>query len=154
MKPSALVEFFEFRRDIDALAAEYAAQRATPEDLAEMDALLERLESHHHKRRYREYSECDHALHARIGVAAHNSFIARTMHILTELIRFHVEKSNQYFGIDDGYPDHIRIVEAIRGKDVKAAFLCAGEHAEASRRQLVERLFHKRLPPRCAKPAP
>lgn len=133
LSPAALVEMCEFRRDMDSLAAEYAAQRATDQDIRDLEAIVERMARHFERGEYREYSECDMELHVRIGGASHNSFIKRTLEITREMIRQHVEKSNQVLGMDNGYGQHRAIIDAIRKRNAKAAAFYAGEHADVSR---------------------
>lgn len=133
LEPDALLEMCEFRRDMDSLAAEYAAQRATPQDLRELDDIVARMAGHFLRGDVFEYSRCDRELHVRIGGATHNSFIKRTLEITSDMIMLHVERSNRVLGMENGYHQHIRIVDAIRGGNVKAAAFYAGEHADVSR---------------------
>lgn len=138
--PAALLEMCEFRRDMDSLAAEYAAQRATEEDIAALDAIIEKMTGPLERGDGREYSECDRALHVRIGAASGNSYIRRTLEITSDMIMRHVAESNRLLGMEHGFAQHRSIVDAIRKGNVKAAAFYAGEHADVSRDLWMEML--------------
>lgn len=75
----ATADYLEFRREIDGLAAEYAAQRATPEDKALIADIMVRMDAAHAMDNFEEEAEIDVELHNAIGEAAHNMILLHTL---------------------------------------------------------------------------
>ncbi len=83
---SALFDYVEFRRDLEALAAERAAVNATEGDLAAIDSVFRRMEEAAQKRDPAEEAALDAELHMAVVEAAHNIVMLHTMRSLYELL--------------------------------------------------------------------
>lgn len=82
----ATADYLEFRREIDGLAAEYAARRATPEDRALIGGIVARMDAAHAKDDFAEEAEIDVELHNAIGEAAHNIVLLHTLRACYRLL--------------------------------------------------------------------
>jgi GntR family transcriptional repressor for pyruvate dehydrogenase complex len=126
----ALGELFEARRMIEPALAALAARRATPEDVQEMDRILEAQAKE--VAAGRTGLEQDAQFHAAIGAAAHNRAITRIAHAVMDLLRQSREDSLNTPGRPDrSHNDHRRLLAAIRGRDEAAARQAMIDHLEA-----------------------
>ncbi|HLH69387.1 MAG TPA: FadR/GntR family transcriptional regulator [Candidatus Dormibacteraeota bacterium] len=113
-------ELWEVRRLLEPAVAEFAAARATEEELAEMASILEA------QRRKVEAGflalEEDTAFHELIAQAARNTVILRVMDTLVDLLRQSRERSLQRGDRPVlSLRGHLRILEALRRRDPQAA---------------------------------
>ena len=76
---SDLQKIFEMRIDLEALAADLAAQRATADQLNAIECLLSTTEALLAAGDNRQLIELDRALHTLIARAAHNEFLEQTL---------------------------------------------------------------------------
>jgi len=130
----AVGELFEARRLIEPAIAALAARRATREELAEMERILE--EQTKEVAQGRTGVAQDTALHSAIANSAHNRAITRIVSALMDLLTQSREESL----LTPGRPtrsneDHRRILEAIKQRDEVAAHRAMLDHLIA-----VERL--------------
>lgn len=130
-----LEQLSEMRLSLESLCARLAAQRATPDDLAVLEALRQEAADLHHQvsasaqddsNYFREASQrlfdVDHKFHQAIARAAHNKYMARTL--------------DQFFGLSqrlwylalphlDFLPaavkEHVELVEAIKAGNADRA---------------------------------
>ncbi len=117
---SQMRELWEVRRLLEPAVAEFAAARATEEELAEMASILEA------QRRKVEAGflalEEDTAFHELIAQAARNTVILRVMDTLVDLLRQSRERSLQRGDRPVlSLRGHLRILEALRRRDPQAA---------------------------------
>ena len=82
----ALFDYVAFRRDLEGLAAEQAALRATETDLTVIDSVFTRMEAAATKRNPDEEAAIDAEFHMTIVEAAHNVVMLHTMRSLYELL--------------------------------------------------------------------
>lgn len=82
--PSAASDYLEFRRDIEATAAGYAAERATEADHKILASLVQRMEAAYQANDRDLEAELDIEFHQAIGEAAHNVIL---MHALRSCYR-------------------------------------------------------------------
>lgn len=75
----AAADYLEYRREIEGLAAEYAARRATAEDLALLDRIMARMEAAHGHAAFEEESAIDVEFHHAVGECAHNIILLHTL---------------------------------------------------------------------------
>lgn len=83
---TALFDYVEFRRDLEALAAERAAVNATEADLVAIDSLFRRMEAAATKRDPAEEAALDAEFHMAVVEAAHNVIMLHMMRSLYELL--------------------------------------------------------------------
>jgi GntR family transcriptional repressor for pyruvate dehydrogenase complex len=82
----AAADYLEYRREIEGLAAEYAARRATKEDLALLDRIMVRMEAAHQRADFREEAEIDVEFHHAVGECAHNIILLHTLRSCYKLL--------------------------------------------------------------------
>jgi GntR family transcriptional regulator, transcriptional repressor for pyruvate dehydrogenase complex len=126
----ALGELFEARQLIEPALAALAARRATPEDVHEMEKILEAQAKE--VAAGRTGLEQDAQFHAAIGAAAHNRAITRIAHAVMDLLRQSREESlNRPGRPDRSHNDHRRLLAAIRSRDEAAAHQAMVDHLRA-----------------------
>lgn len=134
---SDLHKIFEMRIELEALAAQRAAERITADQLHAMGALMTTSEPLLESNDKTQLLEVDHQLHALIAQAAHNEFLAETLDRLYSHIRRLWNLSlDRVTGLADGVREHDEILAAIRAGD--------GERAAALMRAHVQR-FQKEV---------
>jgi GntR family transcriptional repressor for pyruvate dehydrogenase complex len=126
----AIGELFEARRLLEPSLAALAATRATPEEIQEMERILE--EQAKEVMSGRTGLQQDAAFHAAIGAAAHNRAITRIAHGIMDLLTQSREDSLNTPGRPTrSHEDHRRILAAIAGRDADAARRAMLDHLEA-----------------------
>ena len=75
----ATADYLEYRREIEGIAAEYAAQRATKDDIALLDRIMARMEQAHERANLEEEASIDVEFHLAIGEFAHNIILLHTL---------------------------------------------------------------------------
>src|ERR1700759_3444049 len=84
-QPDASADVLELRHGLETLATAYAAERATPSDLARIAAAFEALELAVRQKNAR-IAEKDAAFHLAIADATHNVALTHVMHGLNDLV--------------------------------------------------------------------
>ncbi|QKC85640.1 FCD domain-containing protein [Mesorhizobium sp. NZP2077] len=79
MHRKAVTDYLEYRREIEGIAAEYAARRATPEDLALLDRIMARMDEAHRTGDFDDEAEIDVEFHHAICECAHNILLLHTL---------------------------------------------------------------------------
>jgi len=126
----AVGELFEARRLLEPAIAAMAAQRATREEVAEMDRIL--ADQAREVARGRTGMAQDSALHAAIAQSAHNRAIVRIVSALVDLLAQSREESLLIAGRPTrSHKDHRRILDAIRRRDEAGARRAMLEHLTA-----------------------
>jgi GntR family transcriptional regulator, transcriptional repressor for pyruvate dehydrogenase complex len=126
----AIGELFEARRLLEPSLAALAAVRATPEEIQEMERILE--EQAKEVAGGRTGLSQDARFHAAIGAAAHNRAITRIAHAIMDLLTQSREDSLNTPGRPTrSHEDHRRILTAIRRHDAEAARQAMLDHIEA-----------------------
>lgn len=77
--PKAAADYMEYRREIEAIAAEYAARRATGDDRAMLAEIMRRMEAAHRGGDFEEEAAIDVEFHSAIGECAHNIILLHTL---------------------------------------------------------------------------
>ncbi|MEM9146145.1 MAG: FCD domain-containing protein [Pseudomonadota bacterium] len=167
---TALFDYIAFRRDLEGLAAERAAQNATQADLAIIQRAYERLEKAASKRNTEETAALDADFHRAVVEAAHNVVLMHMMRSLSELlVRGVFYNRDIIYGMPDGRErlmlQHRDIRDAVMARDGGAARRAVEEHMdfvasclhEAERvrsREEISRLRQSHEQQRAARPRP
>ncbi|MFB9171835.1 FadR/GntR family transcriptional regulator [Roseibium salinum] len=77
--PTAVNDYFEFRRGIESQAAAQAAGRAAPSDIARLDEIIREMQAAHDSADLAAESRLDVAFHHAVGEAAHNVVMLHTL---------------------------------------------------------------------------
>jgi GntR family transcriptional repressor for pyruvate dehydrogenase complex len=83
----AVFDYLAFRRDMEGLSVERAAQHATRTDLRVIAAILDKMESAHGKRNPTEEAGLDADFHLAIIEASHNVIMLHMMRSMYQLLR-------------------------------------------------------------------
>lgn len=75
----ATVDYMEYRREIEGIAAEWAALRATEEDHALLSGILAAMEEAHGRENFEEEARLDIEFHNAVGDCAHNVILLHTL---------------------------------------------------------------------------
>ena len=126
----AIGELFEARRLLEPSLAALAATRATPEEIQEMERILD--EQGKEVASGRTGLAQDAQFHAAIGAAAHNRAITRIAHGIMDLLTQSREDSLNTPGRPTrSHEDHRRILAAIGRRDADGARAAMLEHIGA-----------------------
>ncbi|MCP5075431.1 MAG: FCD domain-containing protein [Rhodobacteraceae bacterium] len=83
----ALFDYIAFRRDLEGLAAERAARKASDTDLKVIASVFKKMESAHQKRNPAEEAALDAEFHMAIVEASHNVVMLHMMRSMFEMLR-------------------------------------------------------------------
>jgi len=75
----AAADYLEYRREVEAIAADYAARRATDDDRALLAAIMERMKAAHAAADFAAEAAADVEFHNAIGECAHNIVLLHTL---------------------------------------------------------------------------
>ena len=133
--PKATDDYLEYRREVEAIAAEYAAERATDDDKALLTSIIERMQAAHDKPDISEEATIDIEFHQTVCEAAHNVIL---MHTLRSCYRLLSNGSFFSRSLVYGFPgardklldQHYALYKAIMDGDPKGARHAAQEHIE------------------------
>lgn len=143
--PDMRWDTLEFRRELEAATAHYAALRATPDDLAVLAAVVERLEHAYVSGNKPEEHRADADFHEAIAQASHNSMFLYLHSSMVRMLREHISFNLE--GLDDPTgkvtarlrEQHLRIWDAIRRRQAEAARKAMLKHVDFTRDELVRR---------------
>ncbi|HXG04449.1 MAG TPA: FadR/GntR family transcriptional regulator [Candidatus Binatia bacterium] len=126
----AIAELFEARRLLEPAIAGLAARRATPDEIHDMERILD--EQAKEIAQGRTGLTQDGEFHAAIAAAAHNRAISRLVHGIMDLLAQSREESLTTPGRPlRSHQDHRRVLDAIRRRDAVAAERAMHEHIRA-----------------------
>jgi len=131
---SHLVEQIEVRRMIEPEMGRLAAERATDEDIARMEACLGEMAEDIAGGGIG--SDADAAFHSAIAESTSNELLVQLIEVVGAAIREHRELFQTAAGARQSLEEHRRILEAIRGRDGEAAYQSTREHIDSVRRLL------------------
>lgn len=84
--PRAQADYLDFRRELDALAAGLAAERATADDRAMLERVLALIDAAHAEGDLRREAELDVEFHMAVSDAAHNVVLLHTLRACYRLL--------------------------------------------------------------------
>lgn len=126
-------DYLEYRREMEGVAAEYAARRATADDLAVLDAIMARMDAAHRDADFEAEAEVDVEFHHAIGECAHNIILLHTLRSCYRLLSEDVFQNRLLVFTLPGAREalleqHRAIHAAIVAKDPAAARKAAMDH--------------------------
>ena len=133
--PKATDDYLEYRREVEAIAASLAAQRATDDDKALLTSIMERMEAAHTKEDVGDEAALDVEFHQAVCEAAHNVIL---MHTLRSCYRLLSNGSFFSRALVYGFPgardkllkQHRDVYDAVMNGDAAAAGTAARYHME------------------------
>ncbi|MDX8439428.1 FCD domain-containing protein [Mesorhizobium australafricanum] len=139
----AVTDYLEYRREIEAIAAEYAARRATPEDLALLDRIMARMDEAHRTGDFDDEADIDVEFHHAVCECAHNIILLHTLRSCYRLLSEGVFQNRLLVFTVPGARDallhqHRAIHAAIKKGDPIAARNAAMDHITYVERSMAE----------------
>jgi GntR family transcriptional regulator, transcriptional repressor for pyruvate dehydrogenase complex len=138
-----LSELFAVRRLLEPASAQWAAARATEEDVAKLSRITDDMESAGRQQPpdYETIGERDTQLHVQIAEAADNRVLVRIMQAIQDLHREQLETSLRYRDrVHETLQDHRRLVSAIAAGDPVEAHEAMRDHLSNSERATMARI--------------
>ncbi len=139
----AAADYLEYRREIEGIAADYAARRATADDLAMLDAIVGRMEAAHLAGTLEDEAEIDVEFHNAVGEIAHNIILLHTLRSCYRLLSAGVFQHRllafELPGAREALlAQHKAIHKAIRDGDAPAARQAAMDHITYVERAMAD----------------
>ena len=138
--PKELLVFNEFREGIECIAARRAAERATAEDLAELEALCDAIDRPGHDDL--QAMRTDFLFHRRLLAITGNPLMESVLEMIQDFVLASMVRTTpQPRDRADSHLRHRAIVEAVRRRDPDAAEKAMHRHMEHTARvlQAIER---------------
>ncbi|PSH63979.1 MULTISPECIES: FadR/GntR family transcriptional regulator [Phyllobacterium] len=131
----AAADYLEYRREIESIAADYAAQRATEDDRLLLHRIMAAMEQAYETDDFKREAELDVELHNAIGECAHNIILLHTLRSCYRLLADDVFYNRT---VIYGFPgarakllaQHRAIFDAIMASDPAGARTAAREHID------------------------
>lgn len=129
----AVFDYLQFRMDLEALAAERAAQQASDTDLAVINEIFCKMETAHRKRDPSDESALDAEFHMAIMEASHNVVMLHMMRSMFDLLKQGVFYNRQMMFRNHATRDqllaqHGAINTALQSRDPEAARAAVTAH--------------------------
>ena len=114
-------ELAELRESLEPSVAALAAQRAEPEDLTELERLLDRVEKTFERYGVGEYAAADVEFHMAVTGASHNRIFIAILGGLKRVLRIWIEAEDRHYRVEEGAYSHRRVYDAIVARDPEMA---------------------------------
>jgi DNA-binding GntR family transcriptional regulator len=136
-----LAELSELRLPLEGLAAQLAAERATPDDIAVLEALC-REQASLATDDPAVLFDLDHRFHRAIAAAAHNRYLAQTLERFFGLVRrLWFLALPELASLPSAVEEHLALVAAIQSGDSEAAERLMRQHVAGFYEEAKEKLL-------------
>ncbi len=141
--PKAVADYLEYRRDMEGIAAEHAARRATDEDRAMLAEIMTRMAAAHERGDAADEVAIDVEFHSAVGECAHNIILLHTLRSCYRLLSDGILRNRTMIydlpGVREAiFEQHRAIHAAIAAGDPGAARAAAVAHIDSVRNALGE----------------
>lgn len=141
--PKASADYLEYRREVEGIAAEYAARRATAEDRAMLGGIVRRMKDAYQRGDFEEEAAIDVEFHNAVGECAHNIILLHTLRACYRLLADGVFLNRlMIFNLPGAREEllfqHLRIHEAVTAGDAAKARAAAMDHISYVERATIE----------------
>ena len=145
----AVFDYVAFRRDMEGLAAERAAEAGSDTDLAVIAAVFAKMEAAHTKRNPTDEAQLDADFHLAIIEASHNVIMLHMMRAMYQLLRegvFYNRKImfKQRATRETLLDQHRAINDALQARDGAAARAAVQAHLDFVEKALTDHLLAER----------
>ena len=123
-----ILHVLEYRRIVEKGAAALAAERATDQDMAEMEAVYDQMVQV--RDNIAEFARADLEFHLVLAKATYNPIIIKVNSVLRSILEVSMENIVSTLGMEDGLHYHRLIIGAIRARDAQAAESIMQEHVD------------------------
>ncbi|MGI6449300.1 MAG: FadR/GntR family transcriptional regulator [Desulfitobacteriia bacterium] len=142
MEKGSVLELLEVRRMIEVQAVGYAAERATAEELAELESTLNTMKANLFNTGLKG-EKADHAFHYKIAKVTHNRIIIRLMDTISDHLQhlIRVSRAKLYEGKytpEILYEEHLRIYLALKDRDAKEARKQMRHHLQGVEEEILK----------------
>lgn len=125
------LEILEVRKALDPLAVSMAMRNNSSVLIGELIPIVENMMKY--KDSNKEFYEWDMKFHQKVAECTDNELMSRLYEIISQLIRVHGRRnSHLHRDNNEKLEEHIRILNAIREKDIETAKIFAARHIEKS----------------------
>lgn len=128
----ATVDYLEYRREVESIAAGLAANRATQHDKIMLNELMARMKIAHDKVDFDEEARLDIEFHSLIGEMTHNLILLHTLRACYNLLKQGIFRNREKLYEIDGrqimYDQHVAIANSILIGDKEAAIKNSNSH--------------------------
>lgn len=136
-----IVDVFEIRASLEALAAGLAAERITPDELEELERSLVVISEVSSKEDINAIVETDTNFHELIYKASRNERLSQMIvHLKEQIQRFRTTSLSQPGRSKNALEEHRKIVEAISDRNAELAQSLAREHIENAEQSMLNAL--------------
>ncbi|GGU26049.1 GntR family transcriptional regulator [Streptomyces coeruleorubidus] len=142
LTPNDVKELFELREALEVYAAGLAASRATPQDLAEVQELLDRAAAATEAGDAELITDLNSRLHDRIVAMAGNSLLTEALEPVAGRLRWMTRRNEEWPQL---LVEHRELYEAIASGDPERARTHALTHVRTNYRSTVRHLFEEEL---------
>jgi GntR family transcriptional repressor for pyruvate dehydrogenase complex len=142
-QPKAAHDYLEYRREIEGIAAEYAARRATADDLALLDGIMARMDEAYRTGDFEDEAGIDVEFHHAVGECAHNIILLHTLRSCYRLLSEGVFQNRLLiFSLpgarEELLKQHRAIHAAVKAGDPAGARKAAMDHIAYVERSMAE----------------
>lgn len=128
-------DYLEYRREVESIAARFAASRATESDLEILGSVMKRMESAFNSDDFELEAKIDVEFHSLIGEMTHNLVLLHTLRSCYRLLSEGVfQNRTRLYQKPDGrrnlYEQHCAIYKAIARRDPEAAASASCDHLD------------------------
>jgi len=139
----ATLDYLEYRREVEGVAAELAARRATEADKALLTRIVTAMKEAHRKDDFEEEAEIDVEFHNAIGECAHNIILLHTLRscyrLLSEGVFYNRTLVYNLPGARDQLlAQHVAIYDAVMAANPDAAHRAAQAHIDFISRAMTD----------------
>lgn len=134
-----LIEVYDMRAGLGALAGKLLAGMVTPAHMAEFDAMLDDMRQAAYRGDYAGFMTINHRFHEYIVDATGNRRLKRMYRSMMQefqLYRHHGSVKREF--LMSSMEDHEAIVEALRRRDAGACFEASFRHIQTRKRRVLE----------------
>ena len=115
---SDLQKIFELRLELEPYTADLAAQRATAEQIVEMDALFGDADAVFQSGNHHQLIRLDIQAHRQLAQAAHNEFLAEILErLFTHVLRLWYVSLHKVTYLPEALEEHREIIRAVKAGD-------------------------------------
>jgi DNA-binding GntR family transcriptional regulator len=119
---SDLQKIFEIRLELEVYAVQLAAERATPTQIARMEALFAQADEIIQRGGPHQLIHLDHQAHRMLAQAAHNEFLEETLERLyTHVLRLWYVSLHKVSRLPEAIAEHRDIIAAVKAGDGQRA---------------------------------
>jgi len=138
LEPHDILELLEFRKGIERLSCELAAERATQQDIETLEKIVGNMKNSYSENDVSKFTMDDFNFHMCIAKMSKNSVVENVQMLLKDHIIAHFSEMNTKLGLDLNIENHIKILEAIKVHDPKAASFYIEESLDRSIEKVKE----------------